>query len=108
MTAKEVAEKYKLNDGVVIFEPSDVYSKAIIGVSEDHNHLIYDYVKMIESLFESIKEDEHYLEEDGVDEDLVWQDATDWIEYNTIRSIPYLGDKAPIIHYDEEEEIDSD
>lgn len=108
MTNEELTEKFKLNDGVIILEPSEVYSKAVIGVSEDHDHLIYDYEKMIESLFESIKEDEAYLEEDGIDEDLAWQDATDWIECNTIRSIPYLGDKAPIIHYNKEEEIDSD
>ena len=26
-------------------------------------------------------------------------DAVEWIEYNTIRSLPYAGDKSPIIMY---------
>lgn len=24
-------------------------------------------------------------------------DAMEWIDYNTIRSLPYVGDKAPIV-----------
>lgn len=26
-----------------------------------------------------------------------YEEATDWIEYNTIRSLPYVGDDAPIV-----------
>lgn len=28
-------------------------------------------------------------------------DAIEWIEYNTIRALPYAGDKAPVIVYEE-------
>lgn len=26
-----------------------------------------------------------------------YEEAVDWIEYNTIRSLPYVGDGAPIV-----------
>lgn len=60
------------------------YDDALIGVSED-NRAIYDYDKMIEWLINK--------------ESLTYEDAVDWINYNTIRALPYMGDKAPIIMY---------
>ena len=60
------------------------YDDALIGVSED-GRAIYDYYKMVDWLMK---------EED-------WSDieAIEWIETNTLRAIPYMGDKAPIIMY---------
>ena len=60
------------------------YDDALIGISED-NRAIYDYNKMIDWLMnkESLSEEE----------------AIEWINYNTIRALPYMGDKAPIIMY---------
>lgn len=60
------------------------YDDALIGVSED-GRAIYDYEKMIEWL----------MDEEG------WTDneAVEWIEYNTIRALPYFGEGAPIIMY---------
>lgn len=58
------------------------YDTALIGVSED-GRAIYDYEKMVEWLME---------EEGWTDEE-----AVDWIEYNTIRALPYMGEGAPII-----------
>lgn len=60
------------------------YDDALIGISDD-NRAIYDYNKMIEWL----------IEKEGFTE----IEATEWIEYNTIRSLPYMGDDAPIIMY---------
>ena len=60
------------------------YDDALIGVSED-GRAIYDYEKMIEWLMN---------EEDWTD-----NEAVEWIEYNTIRALPYLGEGAPIIMY---------
>ena len=60
------------------------YDDALIGVSHD-GRAIYDYNKMIDWL----------MEEEG------WSDneAIEWIEYNTIRALPYFGEGAPIIMY---------
>lgn len=60
------------------------YDDALIGVSDD-GRAIYDYEKMIEWLMD---------EEGWTDEE-----AVEWIEYNTIRALPYFGEGAPIIMY---------
>ena len=51
----------------------------------DDGRAVYDYAKMIESLME--------------DEDLSEEESIDFVNYNTIRAIPYMGEKAPIILY---------
>lgn len=70
-------------EDVIIFS-GDSYDDALIGVSED-GRAIYDFDLMVEWL----------MEHDDMDETT----AIEWIEYNTIRSLPYVGDKAPIIMY---------
>lgn len=60
------------------------YDNSIVGITTD-NRVVYDYDKMIAELME--------------DEEWSYDDAVDWIEYNTIRSLPYAGEKAPIIMY---------
>lgn len=58
------------------------YDSALVGISDD-NMAIYDYELMIEYLME----EEGWTEEESID----------WLEYNTIRSLSYAGDRAPII-----------
>jgi len=60
------------------------YDNSIVGVTTD-NRVVYDYDKMIAELME--------------DEGMSYDDAVDWIDYNTIRSLPYAGEKAPIVMY---------
>lgn len=60
------------------------YDNALIGVSND-GKAVYDYEKMIECLIN---------EEGWTDEESV-----EWIEYNTMRALPYMGADAPIIMY---------
>lgn len=60
------------------------YDTAIIGVSHDER-VIYDFEKMVEWLIET--------------ENFTYDEAVEWIEYNTIRLLPYNGENAPIIMY---------
>lgn len=60
------------------------YDDALIGISED-NRAVYDYNKMVKWLVET----EGFTEEEAIE----------WIDYNTIRALPYMGEKAPIIMY---------
>lgn len=60
------------------------YDNAIVGVTTD-GRVVYDYDKMIEELMQ--------------DEEWSYEDAAEWIDYNTIRSLPYAGPGAPIIMY---------
>ena len=70
-------------ENFIIFENPD-YDSAIIGITEN-NQAVYDYEKMIE----------HLMQEDDMD----YEEAVDFISYNTIRSLPYAGEGAPIIMY---------
>lgn len=79
MTAREKLEERGL-DEVVIFE-SPSYDEAFIGVSDD-DRAIYDFDKMVEWL----------------SKDMTAEEAVEFIEYNTIRALPYVP-KSPIILY---------
>ena len=70
-------------ENAVIFENPD-YDSAIIGISTDER-VIYRYSLMIEYL----------VEREGMSVD----DAIDFVDYNTIRSLPYV-EKSPIVMYD--------
>lgn len=70
--------------GGTIFEnPS--YCTAFLGVT-DKGQLVYSYEKMIEFL---VKED-----------NMTEEEAIEFIDYNTLRTIPYMGSLHPIIVYD--------
>lgn len=71
-------------EDVIIFKSPD-YEDAFIGISHD-NRAVYSYSKMVECL----------MKEDGISE----IDAIEFIDYNTIRAIPYMGEYAPIVVYD--------
>ena len=82
MTAEEklLAADY---EGVVIFCGYS-YDDALIGVTED-NRAVYDYDKMVAWLMAT--------------EQMPRNSAIEWIEYNTVRALPYAGPSAPIIMY---------
>ena len=61
------------------------YASAFVGFSED-GRAIYDYELMIKHIVDS---------GDDMDEEA----AIEWIDYNTIRALPYAGEMAPIIMY---------
>lgn len=62
----------------------DDYDDALIGVTSD-NRAVYEFEKMVDCLMKKYG----------------WSDidAIEWIEYNTIRALPYFGANAPIIMY---------
>lgn len=60
------------------------YDEALIGVSTD-GRAIYDFDMMVSWLMK--------------EENFSAEDAIEWIEYNTIRAITYMGCNAPIIMY---------
>ena len=70
----------KLNS-IVILE-GDEFANGFIGLSND-NRAVYSYTRLVDSLSRA----NHWSTDDAIE----------WLEYNTIRSLPYMGDKAPII-----------
>lgn len=73
----------------VILDNHD-YDDSIVGVTED-GRLVYD----LEKMYAEFAKDEGC----GIDE------AVEWVEYNTLRALPYMGEKAPIILSVSREEI---
>ena len=71
------------HEDAVVFDKPD-YDDAIIGVT-DEGQVIYDYDTMVKCL----------IDRDGMSE----TEAIEFIDYNTIRALPYAGEKAPIIMY---------
>ena len=69
-------------DESIVFENPD-YDSAIIGYDEVSGRIIYDYDKMVE----------HLMDADNTD----YEEAAEFIDYNTVRACPYMGEKAPII-----------
>ena len=81
MSAAEKLVDAGYEDVVIFDNPS--YDNALVGVSED-NRAIYDYDKMVVWL--------------AVTWGISREEAVEFIEYKTIRALPYKED-APIILY---------
>ncbi len=70
-------------EDVICFKDYD-YRTAIIGVTTD-NRLVYDFDKMVMYLVE--------------EEDFDYDEAVEWIDYNTIGSLPHGDSNYPVIMY---------
>jgi hypothetical protein len=82
MTAEEKILEAGYEDVVILSNFS--YDSALIGVTED-GRAVYDYEKMVRWLIDT--------------EGWTPEEAEDWVNYNTIRALPYMGEKAPLIMY---------
>lgn len=71
----------KLPPDAVVFDNAS-YDNSIMGITLD-GRVIYDFQLMVQE----------FMEDNSCDE----LEAVEWIEYNTIRVLPYAGHKAPII-----------
>lgn len=82
---KDLLNELGYTGTVVLENPS--YLNAIIGIT-DEGALCYSYEKMIECL----------MEEDKIEQ----EDAIEFIDYNTIRALPYASSMGvrPIVVYD--------
>ncbi len=81
---KKDAEKILLENGYegTKYLKSYSYDTALIGVSDD-GRAVYDYDLMVDWLMK----EENFTEEE----------AMEWIDYNTLRALPYMGEDGPIV-----------
>lgn len=80
---KKLLSDWNLDNAVVFENPS--YDTAIVGYDIHSKRIIYDYNLMI-----------YYLE---VNEEMTEEEAAEFIDFNTIRSLDYI-ENAPIILYE--------
>jgi len=73
-------------ESVVLEQPA--FMDAVVGVSED-GRVIYAYEKMVRSLMQS--------------DEMDYEEATEFIDYNTLGALPSMGKKAPIVLMEIEE-----
>mgnify|MGYP003539309269 CR=1 FL=1 len=79
MVNQKVRER--LDDDALVFD-NPAYDNSIIGQTFD-GRAIYDIDSMAEEL--------------SSDDEITLEEAMDFIDYNAIRSLPYAGDKAPVV-----------
>lgn len=58
------------------------YDNSVVGVTDD-GRLVYDYNLMVKE----------FMEDEECDE----IEALEWLDYNTMRALPYMGEDAPIV-----------
>ena len=85
MTENELEDVLLENglDGTSFFKGD--YISAILGYTED-GRLVYSYNKMVDWLVDSVSMSD--------------AEASEYIDFNVIRTVPYMGEKSPIILYD--------
>ena len=71
-------------EDIIVFSNNE-YDNALIGISED-GRAIYNYDLMVQWLIDKYNFNE--------------TDAIEWIDYNTIRALPYAGEKSPIVMFE--------
>lgn len=86
MSIRDEIQEYT-TDACILTE--EYYDSAIVGISTD-DRVVYAFTKMVDALANA--------------ENMTPEQAQEYIEYNILRAIPYLGDKAPIIVHSFEEE----
>ena len=79
-----IADEDLLNQMIVL--EGDEFANGAIGVTHD-GHIVYSYERLVESLAKAYGSE---------------LDAMEWIDYNTIRSLPYMEKDglAPVIMYE--------
>lgn len=83
MLAAEIMDEDILDEMIIL--EGDEFADGAIGYTDDY-HVVYSYERLVESLGKAYDSEE---------------DAIEWLEYNTIRAIPYMaseGNEPIIIH----------
>ena len=89
MTREQITEMVEvglISPTAAVFEDEEDID-AVVGYTTD-GRLVYDYNKMVDCLVKQ--------------EDMEEIEAMEWIDYNTVRSLPYIPE-APVIIYRTEE-----
>ena len=81
--AVDLELRAELPEDAIVFDNMS-YDGSIVGVTTD-GRVVYDYDKMVEELMQ--------------EEECSYEEAVEWIDYNTIRALPYAGENGPIIMY---------
>lgn len=119
MTKDEFKKKFGISDKAILLDDFETFSKGIIGVSTDHNHVIYDYDLLTSTLAQSYMDTDIEAGKTVRDFEEYEETATEYLDYNTLGAINGMPEEyRPIMvmptDYEEagevyrEEEFDAD
>lgn len=101
MTKEEIVELYNIEEPVVFFEPSEIFNKGILGITEDHKHLIYGYYALATALAEDYEKEWDESDHSDCDDESCkpdfLSDAFEWLDYNTVPMCYQNMENLPII-----------
>lgn len=101
-TEKEFRQKENIEPECVVLTPWEDFGPAIERVL-NHRQIVYDFNKLVESLAASYRKNATTPEDPDYDYET---QAMEWIDYNTMRSLPYFPEKfRPIVVSISEEEL---
>lgn len=86
-------------EGFVILEPRSIFDNALTGYDDGQNRLIYKRERLVACLAEDNLNSECYP--NGHECYLM---ALEWVDYNTMRALPYMGEYRPIVLVRDEED----
>ena len=73
-------------DGAMIFEPNDLDAAIIAAIETPDGHVaLYDYDKLWRLFYDSETEES------------TPEQAQEYVDYNLVRGLPYMGRRAPLI-----------
>lgn len=75
--------------GCIVLEPREELDEAIVGWDMMCGQVIYSYEKLIACYYEAFDEVK--------DEDDRMMQAQEWVDYNVVRGVDYMGERRPII-----------
>lgn len=102
LSKEEFIVQNKLAEDCIILEPWEDFSPAIETVLSG-KRIVYDFNKLVQSLAESYRRNAKTPENPDYDYET---QAIEWIDYNTMRSLPYWQEEfRPIIVCISEEEL---
>lgn len=78
--------------GAIMLEPREELDDAIVGVTQDYQRFVYSYQKLVAAHAQMMS-----------DEDEPELAAQEWVDYNTVRGVAYMGDRAPLIIWERED-----
>lgn len=85
----DVIDEHSELEGCIMLEPRDELDEAIVGWDMDGNHVIYSYEKLIAAFYKQF--------DDELDEDERMEQAVEWVDYNVVRGVGYMGERKPVI-----------
>ncbi len=96
--------------GAPVFDP-DFLDAAIIGIDKNEKSetiLVYSYDLLVNCYAEHYRTEaeagRYHLEHEDYEGDPFYADAQEWVDYNTLGVVPYMGTRKPKIEYSEAED----